>query len=32
MRLVPLFIIVGLGIYFVVGGVIASLFSSFGSL
>ncbi|MCL4404378.1 MAG: type II secretion system F family protein [Candidatus Marsarchaeota archaeon] len=31
-RLLPLFIIVGLGIYFVVGSVIASLFSSFGSL
>jgi len=32
LRLLPVFIIVGLGIYFVVGTVIASLFSSFGSL
>ncbi len=31
-RLLPLFIIIGLGIYFVVSTVIASLFSSFGSL
>ncbi|MCL4372227.1 type II secretion system F family protein [Candidatus Marsarchaeota archaeon] len=31
-RLLPLFILVGLGIYLVVGSVIASLFSSFGSL